>query len=76
MKKICAIFPFLLIAASFSQIHAQNKSGSMTMPMDSAGSKAIKAICIVYPTQGNTASGVITFEQIQGGVKVVADIRD
>jgi Cu-Zn family superoxide dismutase len=75
MKKTKAIFQFLLIAASFTQIHAQNAGCGMSMPMDSASTKMVKAICLVYPTQGNTASGVITFTSVQGGVKVVADIQ-
>jgi superoxide dismutase, Cu-Zn family len=38
-------------------------------------SQQIKAICVLYPTQGNTASGTITFTKVDGGVKVVADLQ-
>jgi len=34
-----------------------------------------KAICILYPTQGNNVSGTITFTQTDSGVKVVADLQ-
>ena len=34
-----------------------------------------KAICIVYPTQGNNTAGTVTFTLTDKGVKVVADIH-
>ncbi len=37
--------------------------------------KVVKAICILYPTQGNNVSGTITFTQTDKGVKVIADIQ-
>jgi Cu-Zn family superoxide dismutase len=37
--------------------------------------KAIKAICILYPTQGNNVSGTVTFTQTDKGVLVIADIQ-
>jgi superoxide dismutase, Cu-Zn family len=33
-----------------------------------------KAICQLYPTEGNTAQGTVIFEQVPGGIKVTADI--
>ena len=33
-----------------------------------------KAICVLYPTQGNNVSGTITFLQTDKGVNVVADL--
>ena len=36
--------------------------------------KITKAVCVLYPTQGNDVSGVVTFEQIDKGVKVTADL--
>jgi Cu-Zn family superoxide dismutase len=75
MKKISAILQILLVTASFAPIHAQNKNCTMAMPMDPPDSSVLKAVCRVYPTQNNTASGVITFTRIQGGVKVVADLQ-
>jgi Cu-Zn family superoxide dismutase len=75
MKKISAIFRFLLITAFFTPVHAQNMNSNMAMPMASSDSVTLKAVCMVYPTQGNTASGVITFTKIHDGVKVVADLQ-
>jgi len=34
-----------------------------------------KAICVLYPTQGNTVSGTITFTGTEAGVKVVVDVQ-
>jgi Cu-Zn family superoxide dismutase len=75
MKKISAILQLLLVTAFFTQLHAQNTGCGMAMPVDSSSSAVLKAVCRVYPTQNNTASGVITFTKIQGGVKVVADLQ-
>jgi len=33
-----------------------------------------KAICILYPVDSNTARGVITFEKVDGGIKVSGEI--
>jgi Cu-Zn family superoxide dismutase len=41
----------------------------------SSKAKIEKAICILYPTQGNNVSGTITFTQTDKGVKVVADVQ-
>jgi Cu-Zn family superoxide dismutase len=34
-----------------------------------------KAICVLYPTQGNNVSGIITFTRVESGVRIVADIK-
>ena len=75
MKKMNVIFQFLLVAASFTAVHAQNMSHDMTMPMASPDNMVSKAVCVLYPTQGNTATGVVTFTKIQEGVKIVADLQ-
>src|SRR5690554_3116357 len=33
-----------------------------------------RAIAVIQPTQGNTATGVVTFTQMENGVHVVADV--
>jgi len=43
--------------------------------MDMAAPAVQKAICILYPTQGNTAHGTITFTKAGRGVRVVADLE-
>ena len=37
---------------------------------------ANKAVAVLSPTQGNTASGVITFTKVEGGVRVVANLSN
>ena len=34
-----------------------------------------KAVCVIYPTEGNTDHGIITFTKEKNGIKVVADIE-
>lgn len=34
-----------------------------------------KAVCVIYPTKGNTASGIVTFTKVDDGIKVTADIH-
>ena len=34
-----------------------------------------KAICVLYPTQGNNVTGTITFTKTDDGIKVVADLQ-
>jgi len=48
---------------------AQMKMGNMPK------TKIEKAVCLLYPTQGNNVSGTITFTQSESGVKVVADLQ-
>ena len=35
-----------------------------------------KAVAVLAPTQGNTASGVVTFTKVEGGVRVVANLSN
>jgi Cu-Zn family superoxide dismutase len=37
--------------------------------------KITKAICVLYPTQGNQVTGIVTFTQMGDGIHVVADIH-
>jgi len=66
-KKIAWIFIIFIIAGmnGFSQMNM----GKMSM------GNVEKAICILYPTQGNNVSGTITFTQTEKGVRVVADLQ-
>jgi Cu-Zn family superoxide dismutase len=37
--------------------------------------KITKAICVLYPTKGNQANGIVTFIQMGGAIHVVADLH-
>ncbi|MBE0646811.1 MAG: superoxide dismutase family protein [Bacteroidales bacterium] len=39
-----------------------------------ASSEQLKAICVLYPTDGNEVSGIVTFTSTPDGVKVTADV--
>ncbi len=54
----------LSFAGSFAQAGMGMKGGEMVK----------KAICELYPTAGNKAQGTVTFEEVKGGMKVIADI--
>jgi Cu-Zn family superoxide dismutase len=51
-------------------------NGFSQMKMGTSSKEKIeKAICVLYPTQGNNVSGTITFTQTDKGVKVIADVQ-
>jgi len=52
--------------------HDMSKDGLMSHPM--AMMNLTHAIAVLHPTQGNTASGVVHFHQMDGSLHVVADI--
>ena len=52
---------------------AQGQMQGMKMDKPTMGIQ--KAICVLYPTQGNTVSGTVTFTKVEGGIKVVADLQ-
>jgi len=64
MKKISIIL--LLIIAYTCSVYPQQKDTSNTVQ---------KAVCVVYPTQGNTVTGTITFIKTGNGIKVIADLQ-
>ncbi len=71
MKKITSLLFGLILLSSIA--FGQDHSG---MAMSAADAKtSIKAICVLYPTNGNLVSGTVTFTQAENGVRVVADVR-
>ena len=72
MKAIKTLLTLTLLLSSFSIIYAQGSGMNMSK---STEAKIQKAVCVLYPTQGNTVTGVITFTKTDGGIKVVADIQ-
>jgi len=37
--------------------------------------KITKAVCVIHPTKGHNAHGIVTFTKTDDGIKVVADIK-
>lgn len=75
MKKNKTILVILLVAACTINAAAQATNGMSGMHMDSKKMMVQKAVCVVYPTQGNNVTGTITFTKVEGGIKVVADLK-
>jgi len=66
-RKIVAVLSFVVVVLSLSaQDHA-----AMQM---TASTDQMKAICLLYPTEGNEVSGTVTFTSTPDGVTVTADI--
>ncbi|MDP4187695.1 MAG: superoxide dismutase family protein [Bacteroidota bacterium] len=34
-----------------------------------------KAVCVLYPTENNQVSGIVTFTRVANGIKIVADVQ-
>jgi superoxide dismutase, Cu-Zn family len=66
--KILYVLTALAITGTAS---AQQMAG---MKMD-AGGGIQKAICVLYPTQGSTVTGTVTFAKTDGGIKVTVDLQ-
>jgi superoxide dismutase, Cu-Zn family len=75
MKKIQIII-LILLSALFTSINAQDMKCNTSMANASKDTVLHKAVCMVYPTQGNTVTGTVSFTEIAGGgVKVTADLH-
>jgi Cu-Zn family superoxide dismutase len=60
----------LVMLAAVAGLAQDNMQG-----MNMAASPAVtKAICVLYPTAGNSVAGTVTFTRVDAGVKVVADV--
>lgn len=65
---IFLFFIFFALTSYSQQMKHKMKTEMMT-------SKITKAVCVVHPTKGHDAHGVVTFTKVKDGVKVVADIE-
>jgi Cu-Zn family superoxide dismutase len=65
ISELLALFVFLNTSALMAQ--------DMNMNMHKV--EVTKAVCVLYPTQGNNVTGTITFTVTDQGVRVVADIH-
>ncbi|NUO82963.1 superoxide dismutase family protein [candidate division KSB1 bacterium] len=56
---------------------AQHEHNAQTQSMPKTEMMSIhKAVAVLTPTQGNTASGVVTFTKVDGGVRVSANLMN
>lgn len=72
MKKMSyRYFSFTIVVL----LYFLQNSNAQTHEHKADQSKVNKAICVLYPTQGNIVSGTIMFNAAEGGVKVVVDLK-
>jgi len=62
----------LILSSGLTAVFAQQHKNMVMPPL--SGGTIQKAICVVYPTQGNSISGTVTFTRLSEGVKIVADL--
>lgn len=75
MKRINAILISLLFVGYSLNVPAQTMNNMNGMKMPTTSNMIQKAICILYPTQGNNVTGTITFTKSEGGINVAADLQ-
>jgi len=71
MKTISSFIIVLVLSASLA--FGQEHSVSLTPAPDMQVSQ--HAICVLYPTKGNSVTGTVIFTETSDGVKVMADIK-
>jgi superoxide dismutase, Cu-Zn family len=67
---------YILLAMMLSAFIAGYSQDNMKgMKMNSPAPGIQKAVCVLYPTLGNSVTGTVTFTKVDGGIKVVADLQ-
>jgi superoxide dismutase, Cu-Zn family len=75
MKRLSLIILILSLGLiTFQQGYGQKGMAASTGGMQMGKTAVQKAICVLTPTQGNTAGGTITFQMTDKGMKVTADL--
>jgi superoxide dismutase, Cu-Zn family len=69
VKKIISMITVMMIITAIGY----SQDNMKVMHMNSPAPKM--AICVLYPTQGNSVTGTITFTGVAEGIKVVADLQ-
>lgn len=69
--KMIGLFAILIWLSGCAQ---QQEAPHAAMPA-AEGPAVSKAICVLHPTEGNSAYGTVTFTKAEGGIQVVAHIE-
>ena len=75
MKTLATVSALVLILST-AACSKQNQ-GMKSPDKDMAGAKSMmirKAVCVLMPKGNGKVHGVVTFEAVEGGIKVVADV--
>ncbi|HKJ81421.1 MAG TPA: superoxide dismutase family protein [Ignavibacteriaceae bacterium] len=75
MVKKQGFFRLTFLMAIFFAISAFPQQMKHNMKNHGMMNQTMKAVCVVHPTKGHKAHGVVTFTKVDKGVKVVADIE-
>ena len=75
MTKQQEFFRLTFLMAIFFAVSAFPQQMKHNMKNQKLMDHTMKAVCVVHPTKGHNAHGVVTFIKVDGGVKVVADIK-
>jgi Cu-Zn family superoxide dismutase len=76
MKQIKVTLILLVFAVFYTSSAAQSMNNMKGMHMDAKDQHVVtKAVCVIYPTQGNNVTGIVTFTKVDGGIRVVADLE-
>ena len=73
--KTLKIVGLILAVVIFSVVAGYPQDNMKGMKMSTPVQAVQKAICVLYPTQGNNVSGTVTFTKVEGGIKVTADLQ-
>jgi superoxide dismutase, Cu-Zn family len=65
------VLTFAMSLSGFAQMTMTPSGGGTPLAVGSIN----KAVCVLYPTQGNTAGGTVIFTRTDKGMKVVVDIQ-
>ena len=71
--KAMKIIYIITVMTVITAIAGYSQDNVKVMNMNSPAPK--RAICVLYPTQGNSVTGTITFTWVAEGIKVAADLQ-
>jgi superoxide dismutase, Cu-Zn family len=71
LKLSATFLVFMITLTGFGQMNMTPSGGGNPLAVGSIN----KAVCVLYPTQGNTASGTIIFTRADKGIRVVVDVQ-
>ena len=72
---ILRAFPFVVAITAITVAGCTQQSGESMTTSGQTAPAITKAVAVLHPTQGNDVSGLVTFTNVTGGVKVMAVVN-
>ena len=72
---ILRAFPFVVAITATTVAGCTQQSGESMTTSGQMAPAITKAVAVLHPTQGNDVSGLVTFTNVTGGVKVMAVVN-